>query len=136
MSAVEVDCPRCGGCIEERQEDTRCLICGNRTFPGHVYASLSTEPTDEQIRERRHALVLSKYKRTKGIQRKDTPRAKFLRKQPNDCAIDEHPYMIWLGEVWDKAEARIEVEKKLQKELKEAADLFLETYPKPIDTDP
>lgn len=54
---------------------------------------------------------------------------KLLKASPQNVPLEEHPYMLWLADQWEDAEAEIGVLKRKQDDLKIAAHDFSESYP-------
>lgn len=146
------ECPRCGGLWVERDEESYCAICGNRTMPDHPFCFLGDSTIEERTNKRKARMCFEKRRnpqrmdtnkrkpgRPRGSKKKTPvlnicanenlePNEEMLKALPREGPIKEHPYILFLAEKWEALDAQIEPFRNEQKELEQAAQDFEKKY--------
>lgn len=133
-----MNCIRCGGLWAELGEDSHCIICGNRTMPGHPNCFVGDTVTDAERKQQRRIKVGNSFTPL-AVTNTQPPKKppgrpplkrieQELKAKPQTGPIKEHPYIEWLAERWQGLEDQITPLQKEQKELAKAAQDFEESY--------
>ncbi len=120
-----MDCVRCGGLWFESGEDSHCILCGNRTMPGHPHCSVGERVTDAEHKRIRTRQLNPMSKRGRPTTAKKTEQLKSL---PQDVPLEEHPYILWLAHLWEDQDESIALLNRKQVDLKNEADRFSSSY--------
>lgn len=111
-------------------------------MPGHPDCSPGEVMTDADRKRIRLAKNPQAFKPTPEPPKADKPKVgrprkekvpEILKAKPKTVPIKKHPYILWLAEQWEDADAQIECLKNKQDELKEAAQEFEKTYPQDVE---